>query len=122
MIMEPGEILREYNASKYKSKQLTILADLNLCTKEEIQQVLEQQGVVFRRSGSNKKNQTPEKKEENTRMKKSVNEIPESVRKLVETEIHLKEKEIELQEKEVNRKKEILKDQINLIYTDLEIY
>ena len=105
MIMEPGEILREYNASKCKSKQLTILADLNLCTKEEIQQVLEQQGVVFRRSGSNKKNQTPEKKEENTRMKKSVNENPESVRKLVETE-----KKIELQEKEVNRKKEILKE------------
>lgn len=43
--MDPGEILREYNASKNKSKQVSILAELNACAPREIIRILQAQGA-----------------------------------------------------------------------------
>ncbi len=46
MIMSEFEILRDYRQAKNKVKQVKILADLNGCTKEEITECLENQGVT----------------------------------------------------------------------------
>ena len=45
--MDPGEILREYNAAANKNKQITVLADLNSCKPLEIALVLREQGAEF---------------------------------------------------------------------------
>ena len=45
MVMDKGEILRNYNQAKYKTEQVRILADLNECTPSEIIDVLIEQGL-----------------------------------------------------------------------------
>lgn len=40
MIMEKGEILREYKYAKNQRKMISILADLNCCSKDEIREIL----------------------------------------------------------------------------------
>lgn len=45
--MDPGEILREYNAAANKDKQITILADLNACRPMEIALCLREQGAAL---------------------------------------------------------------------------
>ena len=45
MVMDKGEILRNYNQAKHKTEQVRILADLNACTPEEIIDVLIEQGL-----------------------------------------------------------------------------
>ena len=42
--MDPGEIIREYNAAKDKQKQIEILADQNFCTKKEMARWLDDRG------------------------------------------------------------------------------
>ena len=42
--MDPGEIIREYNAAKDKQKQIEILADQNFCTKKEMARWLADRG------------------------------------------------------------------------------
>lgn len=43
--MDPGEILREYNAAANKAKQISILAELNACRPLEIALCLREQGA-----------------------------------------------------------------------------
>lgn len=45
--MDPGEILREYNAAANKDQQITILADLNDCRPMEIALCLREQGAAL---------------------------------------------------------------------------
>lgn len=45
--MTEQEILRSYNQAKNPRMQISIIADLNLCSKDEIMDVLEKQGIVF---------------------------------------------------------------------------
>ncbi len=45
--MDPGEILREYNASVNKDKQVTILAELNACRPLAIALCLREQGAAL---------------------------------------------------------------------------
>lgn len=45
--MDPGEILREYNAAAGKDKQIAILAEINDCRPMEIALCLREQGVVL---------------------------------------------------------------------------
>lgn len=45
--MDPGEILREYNASVGKDKQIQILAELNCCRPLEIALCLREQGAAL---------------------------------------------------------------------------
>jgi hypothetical protein len=43
--MQPGEIAIEYKQAKNKLKQVSILAELNQCSKAEIIRILQEQGV-----------------------------------------------------------------------------
>ena len=45
MWMTPGEICREYRQAKKKAAQIGILADLNSCSKDEIREVLQRNGI-----------------------------------------------------------------------------
>lgn len=47
--MTKNEILRDWEGAKDKKTQISILADLNLCTPEEIKEVLIEMGVDYRR-------------------------------------------------------------------------
>ena len=49
MVMTKNEILRDWEGAKDKKTQIQILADLNLCTPEEIKEVLIEMGVDYRR-------------------------------------------------------------------------
>ena len=44
MIMDPGEIAREYRTASNKNKQIPILAQLNSCSPLKIAQILKDQG------------------------------------------------------------------------------
>ena len=45
--MDPGEILRDYNAAAGKDKQIQILAELNTCRPLEIALCLREQGAAL---------------------------------------------------------------------------
>ncbi|HIU80042.1 MAG TPA: hypothetical protein IAC67_03910 [Candidatus Coproplasma excrementipullorum] len=45
MEMSPEEIVRDYRTAKNKGKQVTILAELNGCTREDIIAVLSAGGI-----------------------------------------------------------------------------
>ncbi len=49
MVMTDAEILRSFNEAKSPSKQVRILAELNLVEEDEIVQILQRQGVDHRR-------------------------------------------------------------------------
>ena len=44
MQMTEGEIVREYRTAKNRTKQISILADLNECSKKTIREILERKG------------------------------------------------------------------------------
>lgn len=48
MEMTTAEIIRSYREAKNKKKQVNILAQLNLCTVEEIKNILTEGGVNWR--------------------------------------------------------------------------
>ena len=50
MKMSDFEIVRDYRHAKNKVGQVQILADMNLCSKKEIEEVLEQHGVKVLRA------------------------------------------------------------------------
>lgn len=65
LIMEPGEILRDYRTAKNKFNQIKILAELNLCSNKEMAMWLEEQGETvdsrfFPERRMKKKTQKPE--------------------------------------------------------------
>lgn len=45
MEMKPSEILQSYQNAQYKTKQIGILAELNACSKEDIEEILKQMGA-----------------------------------------------------------------------------
>lgn len=44
-LMTNAEIAKSFKEAKNKAKQITILADLNLCTEEKIMEVLKKEGI-----------------------------------------------------------------------------
>ena len=46
MIMDDFEIERDYRHAKNKVEQIHILADMNMCSKKEIEELLEKRGVT----------------------------------------------------------------------------
>lgn len=48
MEMTNGEIITSYRQAKDKKKQIEVLADLNMCSKDEIVEILKEQGVPHR--------------------------------------------------------------------------
>lgn len=51
MVMDKGEILRDYNQALHKTEQVYILADLNACSPMEIVDVLVEQGIERQQLG-----------------------------------------------------------------------
>ena len=117
MYMTPGEICKEYSMAKSKSMQVAILADQNCCTKEEILDILAENGMELPKPLTKKpQTKTKEQKVENTTPKeeKPQNEhqakpqsMPEAVEgaliarlETIEAEIVAKQKEIAAKEKE----------------------
>lgn len=49
MVMDKGEILRNYNQALHKTEQVYILADLNACSPDEIIDILVEQGIERQR-------------------------------------------------------------------------
>lgn len=49
MVMDKGEIFRNYNQALHKTKQVYILADLNACSPMEIIDILVEQGIERQR-------------------------------------------------------------------------
>lgn len=57
--MKNEDIVREYAQAKDKNKQVEILADMNLCSRQEILDILQRHGAV---SGSKKRTKSAQKK------------------------------------------------------------
>lgn len=49
MVMDKGEIFRNYNQALHKTEQVYILADLNVCSPTEIIDILVEQGIERQR-------------------------------------------------------------------------
>lgn len=47
LLMDPGEILRDYNAAANRDRQIPVLAELNCCKPMEIALCLRDQGAEF---------------------------------------------------------------------------
>lgn len=59
MEMTAHEIVRSYKEAKDKKKQVGILAQLNLCTPEDIKKILVEGGINWRELPRGKRNQFP---------------------------------------------------------------
>ncbi len=74
MQMTNEEICQSYQQAKHKAKQIQILAELNVCTKEEILAVLEAEGITVghRTKGSLQQKHKPVKEKTEAPENKSV--------------------------------------------------
>lgn len=88
MVMQPGEIAREYAAASNPQKQIGILAELNQCSRDDIRTIQQEQGVELPRPGRRKKEPEPKPTPEETfqepfkafqELKGSVGKKPEDV-------------------------------------------
>ena len=59
MEMAAHEIVRSYKEAKDKKKQVSILAQLNLCTPEDIKKILVEGGINWRELPRGKRIQAP---------------------------------------------------------------
>lgn len=59
MEMTAHEIVRSYKEAKDKKKQVGILAQLNLCTPEDIKKILVEGGISWRELPRGKRTQSP---------------------------------------------------------------
>lgn len=64
MTMTKDEIVRDYKAAKTPAKQIAVLADLNVCTKKEIVEILREAGCELPAYYNKKKQETPEQAKE----------------------------------------------------------
>ena len=60
MTMTNDEIVRDYKAAKTPAKQIAVLADLNVCTKKEIVEILREAGCELPAYYNKKKQEKPE--------------------------------------------------------------
>lgn len=67
MEMAAHEIVRSYKEAKDKKKQVSILAQLNLCTPEDIKKILVEGGINWRELPRGKRIQSPPTPERNKR-------------------------------------------------------
>lgn len=105
--MTPEEIRRSFNEAAKKGEQITILAELNLCSKDEIKEVLLEQGVPeteIPKQGRRRK-EAGEKKEGS---KKKV-DVPPEVRTAVVLRMEQLTDELTAKEKELKTLSEFFK-------------
>lgn len=60
MVMDAGQIVREYRAAKHKRHEISVLAQLNCCRESEILAVLEEGGVPPKEMPRKKRKPEPE--------------------------------------------------------------
>ena len=77
MVMTEAEICKEYRESKKQNMQIGILAELNLCKKTEIIDILEKNGITVPRPATKKKAELPA----------AIREVLEHDLELIETQI-----------------------------------
>lgn len=110
-LMSVDEIAREYRLAKDKEMQISILADLNMCRKEEIVNILEKQGIeVPKRRGRKKATEEVDEKvveKKETKEEEKMN-IPEEVYKLIEKRMEELDQEIKNKEQEYKKLSEFL--------------
>lgn len=124
MEMTNGEIITSYRQAKDKKKQIEVLADLNMCSKDEIVEILKEQGVPHRELPRNRGGNTvkevpaPEKaKTTPTNMTamgevvfhdigKAKEEIPEPVAKLLKERVAMIESERQVIDSNIKRMEE----------------
>lgn len=74
MYMSEHEICVDYKNARFKKQQIGILADQNLCSREEIEQILEKNGCVIPKK-------KPKAKEPETEEEEKEKDMPDAVYK-----------------------------------------
>lgn len=114
MQMTNEEICQSYQQAKHKAKQIQILAELNVCTKEEILAVLEAEGITVghRTKGSLQQEHKPVKEK---------TEAPEnkSVKKEVLSDWKTALKAIQARITELEQMRNSIENELNEIYSTL---
>lgn len=112
MQMSKEEIARAYREAKYKKKQIQILADLNGCDKETIQEVLRQSGIETEAARAKKAAEKPikTKPEGQPAARKTRAAIPEAVKEAVMTMLENKRLEIEADRQALEEKTKAMKE------------
>lgn len=80
MTMKPADIAKEFNEAKDKTVQLTILADMNVTTKQEIAKVLIAEGIPASEIPLKSKRGRPSGKKGAAVEEQENSPIPESVK------------------------------------------
>lgn len=114
MQMSKEEIVRRYQEAKYKSKQVQILAELNGCDKETIQEVLRQSRIEIQAAKAKKTAEKPIKTKSEgkpaDRNPVSKTTIPEAVKQAVITMLEKKRLEIEADRQALEEKTRTIKE------------
>lgn len=110
MQMTPEEIGSSYRRAVNQNAQITILADLNCCSKEEIINILEEQGYTVRKPKKKAKKEGPaeEKKTFEPAQLKEVKLLPEAVRRAITREMCETQDLIDEAQAEVRTQRDIL--------------
>jgi ribosomal protein S20 len=110
MQMTNEEICQSYQQAKHKAKQIQILAELNVCTKEEILAVLEAEGITVghRTKGSLQQEHKPVKEKTEAPENKSVPSDWKTALKAIQARIT-----------ELKHQKETIENELNEIYSTL---
>lgn len=95
MTMKPADIAKEFNEAKDKTVQLTILADMNVTTKQEIAKVLIAEGVPENEIPLKSKRGRPSGKKGAAVEEQENSPIPESVKVACERELVNMQKDID---------------------------
>lgn len=119
MEMTNGEIITSYRQAKDKKKQIEVLADLNMCSKDEIVEILKEQGVPHRElprnRGGNTVKETPTPAPIPAAAPREVvfhdigkakEEIPEPVAKLLKERVAMIESERQVIDSNIKRMEE----------------
>lgn len=95
MTMKPADIAKEFNEAKDKTVQLTILADMNVTTKQEIAKVLIAEGIPASEIPLKSKRGRPSGKKGAAVEEQENSPIPESVKVACERELVNMQKDID---------------------------
>lgn len=83
--MTEAEIVRNYVEAKKKTHQITILADMNLTTTQEIRKILEKNGAIAKKAAAVKvtKEKIAPAQHENVEKTESEGVLPETVKEAI---------------------------------------
>jgi len=117
MTMTNEEICQSYQQAKHKAKQIQILAELNVCTKEDVLAVLEAEGITVghRTKGSLQQEHKPVKEKTETSENKSMKkEVPSDWKTALGT--------IQARITELEQMRDSIENELNEIYDTLHAF